>query len=84
TATKSASDLTYTNDKSALGGVWDGTDAIVGFCDGSARPVSEKEMDLTSKSATFLKSPIDGANMLKGTKDWLGENVIVLAPEPQG
>jgi prepilin-type N-terminal cleavage/methylation domain-containing protein len=84
TATKSASDLTYTNDKSALGGVWEGTDAIVGFCDGSARPVSEKEMDQSNKSATFLKSPINGANMLIGTADWLGTGAIVLAPEPSG
>ena len=80
TATKSASDLTYTNDKSALGGVWEGTDAIVGFCDGSARPIPEREMDLTNKSATFLKSPINGANMLIGTADWLGTGAIVLAP----
>ena len=83
TATKSATDLTYTNDKSAKGGVWDGTDAIVGFCDGSARPVSEKEMDLSDKAKTFLKSPIDGKNMLIGTADWLGTGAIVLAPEPQ-
>ena len=79
TATAAAA-LTYTNDKSVKGGVWGGTDAIVGFCDGSARAVSEKEMNQTSPTATFLKSPINGANMLIGTADWLGTGAIVLAP----
>ena len=82
TATKSGTELTYTSDKSALGGVWEGTDAIIGFCDASARPASQKEMDTASSTATFVKSPIDGANIFKGTKDWLGESVVVLAPEP--
>ncbi len=76
--------LTYASDKTVKGGVWGGTDAIVGFCDGSARPIPEREMDLTNKSATFLKSPINGANMLIGTADWLGTGAIVLAPEPSG
>ena len=79
TATAAAA-LTYTNDKSVKGGVWGGTDAIVGFCDGSAKAVSEKEMNQTSPTATFLKSPINGANMLIGTADWLGTGAIVLAP----
>ena len=79
TATAAAA-LTYTNDKSVKGGVWGGTDAIVGFCDGSAKAVSEKEMNQTSPTATFLKSPIDGANMLIGTAAWLGTGAIVLAP----
>ena len=79
TATAAAA-LTYTNDKSVKGGVWGGTDAIVGFCDGSAKAVSEKEMNQTSPTATFLKSPSNGANMLIGTADWLGTGAIVLAP----
>lgn len=84
TTATAAGALTYTNDKSVKGGVWGGTDAIVGFCDGSARAVSEKEMNQTSPTATFLKSPINGANMLIGTADWLGTGAIVLAPEPSG
>src|SRR5205823_5662485 len=58
TAPKSSTDLTYTSTTTDLGGVWGGTDALVGFCDGSARPVSGKEMDLTDAKATFIKSPL--------------------------
>ena len=84
TAPKSASEHTYTSDKNALGGVWEGTDVIVGFCDGSAKPAGEKEMNRTAPTATFVKSPIDGANIFTGTDDWLGKTVIILAPEPGG
>jgi prepilin-type N-terminal cleavage/methylation domain-containing protein len=83
TATKSASDLTYAKLATSLGGVWNGSDAVVGFCDGSARPMSGKEMDLTNENATFIKSPlVPGQNMLTGTEDWLGTSTVVLAPQP--
>ncbi len=83
TATKSAADLTWTSDKNALGGVWEGTDAIIGFCDGSVKQAGEKDMDQSTKTATLMKSPIDPAkNIFTGTAEWLGESVIILAPEP--
>ena len=83
TATKSAASLTYTSTTTDLGGVWGGTDAVVGFCDGSARPVSGKEMDNADPKATFIKSPLVATeNMLKGTADWLGTSVFDLVPEP--
>ncbi len=82
TATKSAASLTYTSVTTDKGGVWGGTDAVIGFCDGSARPVSGKEMDLTTPSATFVKQPLDGkSNMFTGTADWLGTSVKPLVPE---
>ena len=82
TATKSAAEFTYTSDKTALGGVWEGTDAIIGFCDASAKPAGQKDMNQASPTATFVKSPIDGKNIFTGTAEWLGEKVIILAPEP--
>ncbi len=82
TATKSASELTYAKLSTEKGGVWGGTDAVIGFCDGSARPVSGKEMDLTKDTATFVKSPIkDSDNIFTGTDEWLGKDTKVLAPE---
>ena len=84
TATKSASEFTYTSDKSALGGVWEGTDAIIGYCDASAKPAGDKDMNKSTSTATFVKSPIDGANIFTGTADWLGTSVVILAPEPGG
>ena len=82
TATKSAADLTYTTAATDKGGVWGGTDAVIGFCDGSARPVSAKEMDLTTPTATFVKQPLDGkSNIFTGTADWLGTTVKALIPE---
>ncbi len=82
TATKSATELTYAKLSTEKGGVWAGTDAVVGFCDGSARPISGKEMDLTDEKATFIKSPLDPKqNMLTGTDDWLGKDTKVLVPE---
>jgi prepilin-type N-terminal cleavage/methylation domain-containing protein len=81
TATKSASELTYTSNTSAKGGVWGGTDAVIGYCDGSARPIGGKEMDTTSPTGTFVKGPINGANILIGTEEWLGSSPIILAPQ---
>ena len=82
TATFSASDLTYRKLSTDKGGVWGGTDAVIGFCDGSARPVSGKEMDTTTEAATFVKQPLDGkSNIFIGTDDWLGKDVKVLIPE---
>lgn len=81
TATASATNLTYTNSKTSKGGVWGGTDAIIGFVDGSARPLSGKEMDLTDKTKTFPKRPDNGASMFIGTPDWLGTGRLILVPE---
>ena len=83
TATKSAGELTYTSATTAQGGVWGGTDAVVGFCDGSARPVSGSEMNTNDPKATFIKNPTDTSkNMLVGTEDWLGIDVKPLLPQP--
>jgi len=81
-ATATAADFTYTSDKNALGGVWEGSDAIVGYCDSSARPAGDKDMNRTTPTATFVKSPIDGKNMFTGTDDWLGTKVVILLPDP--
>jgi prepilin-type N-terminal cleavage/methylation domain-containing protein len=81
TATKTSSDLTYTSLTNAKGGVWGGTDAVIGFCDGSARPIGGKEMDSTTPTATFVKGPNNGANIFTGTDDWLGLTPIILCPE---
>ena len=80
TATKSADELTYGKLATEKGGVWGGTDAVIGFCDGSARPVSGKEMDTTDEKKTFVKSPIDQANIFTGTADWLGVDTKPLLP----
>lgn len=81
TATQSATNLTYTNAMTAKGGVWGGTDAIIGFVDGSAKPVSGNEMDFTDKTKTFPKRPDNGASMFIGTPEWLGIGRLMLAPE---
>lgn len=81
TATKSATDLTYTNSKAAKGGIWEGKDAIIGFVDGSVRPMSGKEMDLTDKTKTFPKRKDTGTNIFIGTPEWLGTGRLILAPE---
>ena len=81
TATQSATNLTYTNDKTAKGGVWGGTDAIIAFADGSARPLSGTEMDLKDKTKTFPKRKDNGASMFIATPDWLGAGRVILAPE---
>ncbi len=79
-ATATAAGYTYTSDKTAKGGVWEGTDAIVGYCDASAKPAGSN-MNMTSTTATFVKSPIDGNNIFTGTADWLGANVVILLPQ---
>ena len=80
-ATGTSASFTYTSDKNAVGGVWEGTDAIIGYCDASAKPAGSN-MDLTAPTATFVKSPIDGKNIFTGTADWLGASVVILLPEP--
>ncbi|MEO6788867.1 MAG: type II secretion system protein [Chthoniobacteraceae bacterium] len=82
TGTKSASELTYTNITSDKGGVWGGTDAVIGYCDGSVRPAGAKDMNNSTVTATFVKSPLDGtSNILTATAEWLGTSAVVLAPE---
>lgn len=81
TATKSATDLTYTDSKKAKGGLWEGKDVLIGYADGSVRPLSGKEMDRTDKTKTFPKRPDTGANIFIGTPDWLGAGRLILAPE---
>ena len=82
TATKDSGG-TYVSTTTAKGGVWGGTDAVVGFVDGSARPVSGKEMEIDTKAGTsFIKSPLDAtANMLVPIAAWLGTDAHVLVPE---
>ena len=81
TATISAKDPTYTNDVDAKGGVWGGTDVIIGYVDGSAKLLSGNEMNLSNKTKTFVKRADSGANMLIVTPEWLGPGSFVLAPE---
>ena len=81
TATASATDLTYTNDKIAKGGVWGGTDAVIGYLDGRVMVLSEGAMNFTDKTKTFPKRPDNGANMLIVTPDWLGTGSFILAPQ---
>ena len=81
TATTAPGDMTYKKASTAPGGVWGGTDAVIGYCDGSVRPATGKEMDTTNLDATFVKSPDPaGGNILTGTATWLGATTIVLTP----
>jgi hypothetical protein len=81
TATASATDLTYTKVTSARGGVWDGTDAIVGCVDGSARHLAADKMNLKDKTKTFPKRPDFEASIFIATPEWLGTGRVILAPE---
>ena len=81
TATASATNLTYTNTTTAKGGVWGGTDAIVGFVDGSVRQISDSKMDTTDKTRTFPKREDTGGNIFIATPGWLGTGAVILAPE---
>ena len=87
TAGDGATPPKYTSNKNEKGGVWEGTDAIIGFTDGSAKSVSEKDMVLSSTTApftSFVKSPLDGANIFAATAEWLGTDAKILSPEPSG
>ena len=81
TATASAANLTYSNVMTAKGGVWGGTASIIGFADGSARLLSDGDMNLTDKTKTFPKRPDNGASIFTATEDWLGIGRVILAPE---
>lgn len=81
TATASATNLTYTNSKTAKGGLWGGTDVVVGYADGSARPLSGNQMDMTDKTRTFPKRKDTGTSIFIATPDWLSAGSTVLAPE---
>ena len=81
TATKSASDLTYTSITTERGGVWAGTDAIIGYCDGSVKSPGEKDMHTATATATYVKSPVDQKNILTPTAEWLGTSTVILTPE---
>jgi type II secretory pathway pseudopilin PulG len=81
TATASATELTYTNVTTAKGGLWGGTDTVVGFPDCSVRQMSDREMNLQDKSKTFPKRADNGANIFIATPDWLGTERLILAPE---
>lgn len=80
-ATASATNLTYTNTKTAKGGVWGGTDAVVGFVDGSVRLISGTEMNSTDKTRTFPKRKDTGGNLFIATPGWLSPGCVVLVPE---
>jgi len=81
TATKSAGDLTYTVNKNDLGGVWEGTDAVIGFTDGSAKQIAERDMNISTPTSTTIRGPIS-ANIFVATPDWLGTSAQILLPQP--
>ncbi len=83
TATALATDLTYSTDVTAKGGVWGGTDAIIGYVDGSAKVENcgDGSMKLPGKTKTFPKRPDTDGNIFTITPEWLGTGSFVLAPE---
>ena len=82
TATTSATDLTYTDDKTAKGGVWDGTDAVIVYADGRARMERcDGSANVAAKTKTFPKRPDTGASIFTATPEWLGVGRVILAPE---
>lgn len=82
TATISATDLTYSDDKTAKGGVFFGMDAIIVTVDGSARTARcDGSVKVAGKTQTFVKRPETEANILTVTPEWLGPGAFVLAPE---
>jgi hypothetical protein len=82
TATISATDLTYSEDSDAKGGVWLGTDAVIVYVDGSARlERCDGSVNVAGKTQTFVKRPGTEANILTVTPEWLGPSAFVLAPE---
>ena len=81
TATKASGDYTYTNVTSAKGGVWGGTDAIVGFVDGSAKQYGGGELNTTTPTATYIKNPNDvtaNGKLLEPTATWMGAPTTTL------
>ena len=80
-----AAALTYSKTTSVAGGVWAGTDAVIGFVDGAARVLTGSYMD-ESGATTYPRNPSDPTkNMLDGTStaDWFepaGSAVLTLYP----
>ena len=69
---------TYTLATTAKGGVWAGTDAVIGFCDGSAKAVGGKDMNTVVPTATFPKSPEDGtSNIFITSTTWMDGTSIL-------
>jgi len=82
TATISATDLTYTNDTDAKGGVWGGTHAVIVYVDGSARvEPCDGSVNVAGKTKTFPKRPDTGTSIFTATPAWLGPGTFILAPE---
>jgi len=82
TATISATDLTWSSDTTAKGGVWGGTDAVIVYADGSAKiETCNGSADPAGKTRTFFKRPGAEMNILTATPEWLGAASFVLAPE---
>ena len=75
--------ITYTNDTSAKGGVWGGTDAIIGLADGSARLFSGTDMDVTNPAVTFPKNPNAPASGYfdQSVTNWLSASNYILYPQ---
>jgi len=84
TATASATDLTYSNVTSAKGGVFGGTDAVIGYTDGSARveACGNGSTNPADKTKTFPMRPDKtGESLFTATPEWLGTGRVILAPE---
>jgi prepilin-type N-terminal cleavage/methylation domain-containing protein len=79
-----ATAIKYTSDTAAKGGVWGGTDAIIGLADGSARLFSGSDMDVSAPSATFPKNPnVPGSSYFdSGVTGWLTSSNTILYPQP--
>jgi len=80
-----AAAITYSKTTSVAGGVWAGTDAVIGFVDGAARILTGPDMN-TAGATTYPKNPSDPTkNMLDGlsTADWFApaaSGVLTLYP----
>lgn len=75
--------VTYSNLTTNKGGVWEGSDALIGQPDGSVRMIAGDNMDVRTKTATFPKRPDNPTlNMFTATEDWLGTSVVLLYPTP--
>ena len=82
TATSSATDFTYTNVKTARGGVWGGTDAIIGYPDGSAKQLfGSDKMNIKNKTKTYPMREDSRTSIFTRTPEWLGTGRVILAPE---
>jgi prepilin-type N-terminal cleavage/methylation domain-containing protein len=72
---------TYTKGKGLAGGVWDGTDCVIGMCDGSVRLFSGPDMNLTTNTATFPKCPVNSSSYLAKSavpaENWITNDLLL-------